>query len=54
MKEIETYATKNAAYNYPPFLSLFVDKFINDASKLRELNYWRAPHIPVLLKYLSK
>lgn len=53
MNSISALVAENPVYNYPPFLTLYVESNKEDASKLRELNYWRAPHIPVLLGYLS-
>ena len=54
MEEVGTFVSRHPVYNYPPFLALFVEHNHDTPQKLREINYWRAPHIPVLLGYLSK
>ena len=53
LKELSKLLSVKPFYKYPSFLPLYVQKHKEDAQKLRELNYWKPPHISLLLEYLA-
>jgi hypothetical protein len=53
LNQLTTRLSMQPLYKYPSFLPLYAEEHKNDPQKLRELNYWKSPHIPVMLQYLS-
>lgn len=50
---IGTRLAKNPRYNFPEFLTLYIEHTKQQVGRLKEINYWKVPHIQLLLKYLT-
>lgn len=51
--EIGDRLSRNPRYDFPEFLDLYITHTKDQLARLKEINYWRVPHIQLLLKYLT-
>jgi len=52
-QEIGERLARNPRYDFPEFLDLYINHTKDQLARLKEINYWRVPHIQLLLKYLT-